>query len=278
METGRFTGGLETFDSAGVAIRYVEQGEGEPVVLIHGFARSIELGWKQPGILDELAKQFRVIALDCRGHGGSDKPRDQTMYGLAMVEDVVQLLDHLDIDTAHIVGYSMGGRIALKLATTHPARVRTAVLIGSGGARATDDHALWDEVAASLESGRGIVPLLRVIWPADMPQDEEQLAAFNDMAMAGNDADALAAVARNYRAWATSDEEIQAIHAPVVAIIGTADPFLRDVQSLAERLPGLCVRRIDGADHLSTLADPELAPSLAAMLASRAARGIKVGD
>src|SRR5881397_2402529 len=94
------------FDSNGVKIRYTVEGQGEPVLLIHGFTADIEKQWGQPGVLKALAKDHRVIALDNRGHGKSGKPHDAKMYGKEMVEDAVRLLDHLKIAKAHVVGYS----------------------------------------------------------------------------------------------------------------------------------------------------------------------------
>src|SRR3954452_21225039 len=81
------------FDSKGVKIRYVVEGKGEPVVLIHGFTQKIETGWSKT--IKTLAESYQVIALDCRGHGKSDKPTDPKMYGRELGEDVVRLMDHL---------------------------------------------------------------------------------------------------------------------------------------------------------------------------------------
>ena len=101
-----------TFDSRGVRIHYVDKGRGTPVVLIHGLTGSYARHWETPGAIEALEKAgFRVIAIDCRGHGQSGKPRNPSEYGLEMVEDVVRLLDHLRIEQAHVVGYSMGGAI-----------------------------------------------------------------------------------------------------------------------------------------------------------------------
>src|SRR5689334_3905667 len=75
------------FDSKGVKIHYTVEGQGEPVVLIHGFAANIQFQWGLPGIRSALAKQYRVIALDCRGHGQSGKPHAPSMYGMEIVED-----------------------------------------------------------------------------------------------------------------------------------------------------------------------------------------------
>src|SRR5918999_4962799 len=121
------------FDSNGVRIRYVDQGSGPPVVLLHGFSGSLDSGWVETGVLPTLAADYRVIAFDCRGHGQSDKPHDPKSYGLQMGQDVVRLLDHLHIARAHIVGYSLGAIITAKLLTTNPDRFLTATLGGAAG-------------------------------------------------------------------------------------------------------------------------------------------------
>jgi pimeloyl-ACP methyl ester carboxylesterase len=113
------------FDSNGVRIRYVDRGAGEPVVLIHGGGSTLE-SWVDSGVLPNLAKDYRVIALDARGFGKSGKPHDVKAYGPEMGLDVIRLLDHLGIQRAHVVGYSMGAHITAQLLTTHPQRFLTA--------------------------------------------------------------------------------------------------------------------------------------------------------
>src|SRR5262245_53478555 len=98
------------FMSDGVRIRYLDQGRGEAVVLVHGFAGSLET-WVQSGLMSSLAADRRVIALDLRGHGKSDKPHDAARYGRAMGLDVIRLMDHLGLSQAHMVGYSQGARL-----------------------------------------------------------------------------------------------------------------------------------------------------------------------
>src|SRR5438128_6228115 len=122
----------QTFDSNGVKIAYFVQGQGEPVVLIHGWLSSAGVNWALPGISALLAKDHQVIALDVRGHGSSDKPTKDEAYGPELVEDVVRLLDHLKIKQAHIVGYSMGGIIAASFTAKHPDRVLSCTLGGMG--------------------------------------------------------------------------------------------------------------------------------------------------
>src|SRR5579871_2661677 len=108
-----------TFDSAGVKLHYIVEGQGEPVILIHGYAASIVANWGAPGIVKKLAESYQVIALDNRGHGQSDKPHDAGAYGSKMFDDVLRLMDHLKIKKAHIVGYSMGGFITEELLVEH---------------------------------------------------------------------------------------------------------------------------------------------------------------
>src|SRR5687767_2761185 len=94
------------FDSGGVRIRYIDQGAGEPIMLIHGNGGRLE-AWTDYGVMQNLARDYRVIAFDARGHGMSGKPHDPTAYGRQMGLDAIRLLDHLKIKQAHIIGYSM---------------------------------------------------------------------------------------------------------------------------------------------------------------------------
>jgi pimeloyl-ACP methyl ester carboxylesterase len=115
------------FVSNGVSLRYVIEGQGAPVVLIHGLTLDVESQWNEAGIMKALAKGYQVVAFDCRGHGKSDKPHEAAAYGMEMVEDVRRLLDELHITKAHLVGYSLGGSVALKFLATHPERCLSVV-------------------------------------------------------------------------------------------------------------------------------------------------------
>jgi pimeloyl-ACP methyl ester carboxylesterase len=123
------------FDAKGGKLHYIVEGEGKPVVLIHGLYSSARMNWQMPGIVSLLSKKYRVIALDMPGHGESDKPADEDACGLELVEDVVRLLVHLRIQKAHIVGYSMGGMIAVKFMARHQERVLSGVVGGMGWLR-----------------------------------------------------------------------------------------------------------------------------------------------
>jgi pimeloyl-ACP methyl ester carboxylesterase len=146
------------FEAKGVRIHYLIEGTGEPVVLIHGLDSSARMNWQAPGIIDVLAKDHQVVALDLPGYGESDKPNDPAAYGIRWVEDVILLLDHLKIQKAHVVGYSMGGMVALKLVAEHPDRVLSGTLGGMGWLR---DGGFLQQVWAHMRSVsvRGVAEL-----------------------------------------------------------------------------------------------------------------------
>lgn len=112
-----------------VKIHYMVLGKGTPVFLIHGYTGSAEGNWFRNGIADALARKHRVVALDCRNHGRSDKPEPG---GPGRAEDVIELMDHLKIQKAHFHGYSMGGAIVGRLMTLIPDRFISAGFGGSG--------------------------------------------------------------------------------------------------------------------------------------------------
>jgi pimeloyl-ACP methyl ester carboxylesterase len=264
------------FDSDGVKIHYIVQGkeDGEPVLLIHGFTGNIEGQWEP--VLKALAKDYKVIALDCRGHGGSEKPHDPKKYGMEMVKDAVRLLDHLKIDKAHVVGYSMGGGITLQVAARYPERVRTATL-GGAGLTLPDRAKLMEALADSLEQGKGLGPLIVDLTPKDKPKpSEEQIKTINAVLLARNDAQALAAVIRGRiidKDLALSDEKVKGIKVPMLALIGENDPLRPGVDELKKRLPDVKVVVIDKADHITAFSREEFVNGLKEFLdAHRAAK------
>jgi pimeloyl-ACP methyl ester carboxylesterase len=256
------------FDSNGVKIRYVDVGRGEPVVLIHGFSSSLDANWGATRVLDTLAKDFRVIALDCRGHGKSDKPHEAAQYGKEMIEDVARLMDHLSLPKAHIVGYSMGGAIAGKFITSHPERAITATFGGSApriGWTAQNEKDS-QELVASLESGQGIRPLiLRLAPPGEPKPSEEVVAAQSRAALGRNDALALAAVQRGNKEQTVTVAAVRALKMPLLAVVGSADPIKAGVDVFKSVSPSLRVVVIDGATHSGVRGAPSRPEFVAAV-------------
>jgi len=241
------------FNSNGVRIRYVDQGTGEPVVLVHGYTGVIERVWIKTGVLANLAKDHRVIALDLRGHGKSDKPHDPKAYA-ELGEDVVRLLDHLNIARAHIVGYSLGGNITAKLLTTDPDRFITSTLGGSSGRRrwTYQDERDTDASAAELESGVPYRSLIFATAPTDQPRPtEEAIRKRSQEIVATNDPVAHAALVRARRELVVTDSQMAAVRVPTLAVVGSADRALTGVNSLKAVWPALKVVVIQGAVHSS---------------------------
>ncbi len=252
------------FDSNGVKIHYVVEGEGEPVVLIHGFTASIQMQWGLPGILSKLSKDYQVVAFDNRGHGRSGKPHDPNMYGVEMVNDVTRLMDHLNIKKAHVVGYSMGGFITDLLVATHPDRLITATLGGAGWMRPDDSRmSFMTELADSLDAGKGIGPLINQLTPAGRPKPtEEQIDSFNQMLSLTNDPKALAACVRGMGKLNVTEAQLKANKVPVLALIGELDPLKAGVDELKSVMPDLKVVVIEDTDHMTAFRDPKFIGSL----------------
>lgn len=222
------------FDSAGVQIRYTDQGQGPPVVLIHGYSANADMNWRFPGVLKILADDYRVITLDNRGHGKSDKPTEAEQYGSKMVTDVIGLLDHLKIDKAHFVGYSMGGMITMKLAAVAPQRMHSAVIGGMG----------WTPLGP--------------IMPERIEGERERSAA-------------LRACARAFPDLGVTREELEAIQVPMIVVIGVDDGLLESrVKPLSEVRPEIRIIEIPEANHISCIFRPAFRESIKEFLDQQA--------
>lgn len=260
-----------SFDSKGVKIHYYIEGEGEPVLLIHGFATPAKLQWGTPGIIKGLAKDHRVISFDVRGHGKSGKPTDVDKYGPEMAEDAIRLLDHLKIKKAHVVGYSMGALITGKLLATHPDRMLTATLGGGGVIPAGIKLPPFvEELAESLEKGKGMGPLWRALAPPGKPKPSEDLIRQADLLLVGNDAKPLAAVVRSWKSLAVTKAQLKANKVPTLALIGSDDPLKESVELIKDDLANLKIVTIEDTDHITAFASPKFLEALHKFLAEHA--------
>lgn len=235
---------MPNFRNDGVDIAYLDEGEGEPIVLVHGFASTKEVNWLNPGWVSTLTSAGRrAIALDNRGHGASAKLYDPAAYHSAvMAEDVRALLDHLAIPHAHVMGYSMGARIAAFLARAHPQRVRS-VILGGLGIRLVDDVGLPESIADALEA-----PSL-----ADVADKQGQtFRAFAEQTR--SDLRALAACIRGSR-QTLSREDCATLAMPVLVAVGTRDDVAGSAQALAALMPQGLPLDIPGRDHMLAVGD-----------------------
>jgi pimeloyl-ACP methyl ester carboxylesterase len=270
------------FDSNGVKIRYVTEGKGEPVVLIHGWMGDSSMWGRDRAGNTKLnttaAKGFQLIALDCRGHGKSDKPHDPGKYGTEMAADVVRLLDHLKIEKAHLIGYSMGAMIAGKVAATHPERVLSVVYGGQAPLIAGEKSAGSSEVeifARAVDEGKDLgAYLIAVTPPGRLKPTPEQAKAFAKLMFAGKDVKALAAAGRSLKNLEVTGEQLKKCKAPILFIHGGNESALvKDRVTAVRKLLGRGeVRIIEGADHMTTLTRREFESAILAFLRSGKAK------
>ena len=235
---------MQTFDSGGVRIAFLDEGVGAPILLIHGFASSMRFNWIDPGWVSLLARNgFRVVALDNRGHGDSEKLYDVAAYGAPlMAEDARRLLDHLGIERADVMGYSMGARITAFLALAHPARVRSAIFGGLGGNMLRPMQGT-DKIAQALEAAS-------IDDVADAYA--RTFRAFADRT--GSDRKALAACIRSAREPLTV-EMVARIACPVLVATGTEDVVGGSAEELAAVIPGAEALPIPRRDHMLAVGD-----------------------
>ena len=249
---------MQRFRHDGVEIAYLDEGSGEPIVLVHGFASTAQVNWVHPGWVATLTRAGRrVIALDNRGHGASTKLYDPALYHSArMAEDVRALLDHLALGPVDVMGYSMGARIAAFLAHAHPARVRSAVL-GGLGIRLVDGVGLPESIADALEA-RSLAEV-----------DDPTARTFRRFAeQTGSDLAALAACMRGSRQTLTRSQ-VGTIRAPVLVAVGSSDTVAGSAQELAALLPAGRALDIPGRDHMLAVGDRVFKEAVRGFLAGR---------
>jgi pimeloyl-ACP methyl ester carboxylesterase len=235
---------MARFANGEVEIAYLDEGDGDPIVLVHGFASTKEVNWLHPGWVATLTRDGRrVIALDNRGHGASGKLYDPSAYHSAtMADDVRALLDHLKIERADVMGYSMGARITAFLMVKHPERVRSAIL-GGLGIRLVEGVGLPESIADALEA-----PSL------DDVRDPTGRAFRIFADQTKSDLRALAACIRGSR-QTLSRAEVAAIRVPVLVAVGTKDQVAGSAQELAALIPGALALDIPDRDHMLAVGD-----------------------
>jgi pimeloyl-ACP methyl ester carboxylesterase len=235
---------MPTFRNGAVEIAYLDEGEGDPIVLVHGFASNKEVNWVMPGWTATLRRDGRrVIALDNRGHGQSAKLYDPAAYHTdIMAGDVAALIARLKLPHADVMGYSLGARISAVLAAQHPDLVRSLIL-GGAGVRLIDSAGLRDEIAQSLEA-----PSL------DDVSDPmgQRFRAFAEQTR--SDLRALAACLRGSRQPVRLDD-IRSIRVPALIAVGTKDDIAGSPHELAALMPNARGLDIPERDHMVAVGD-----------------------
>lgn len=250
---------MPRFVHSGFEFEYLDEGDGDAILLIHGFASNLNVNWVATGWVRWLNDAgYRVLAFDNRGHGGSSKSHDGEDYrpGL-MAGDAVALLDRLEIARAHVMGYSMGARVAAFMALRHPHRVR-GLVFGGLGIGMVEGVGRWDTIAAALLAGD----------PASI--GDARGRAFREFAdRTGSDRLALAACIETSRTL-LSAEDMARIEAPALVAVGTRDDIAGVPEPLARMLPAGEAFAIEGRDHMLAVGDRAFKNRVAEFLARRA--------
>ncbi len=253
---------MQFFDSDGVRIAYVDAppaaGGGDPILLIHGFASNHAVNWANTLWIRTLTGAgFRVVALDNRGHGRSEKLYDPAAYATqVMAEDARRLLDHLGIGRADVMGYSMGARITANLALGHPERVRS-LLLGGLGIHLVEGEGLPPGIADAMEA-----PSLEALTDPT----ERMFRAFADQTK--SDRKALAACMRGSR-QNLSRAQVAQIFAPTLIAVGTKDHIAGSPHELAALMPNARAFDIPNRDHNVAVGDMNHKRGVLAFLAER---------
>ena len=219
--------------------------------MIHGFASNIEDNWKNTNWVKTLKDDYRLILIDNRGHGKSDKPKNADDYGIKMVEDVIKLMDHLSIEKANVFGYSMGSRITLNLVLRYPERIKCAILGGFGLPKKNISSRYKPIVDALL--AKSLDEIKNLIGRGFRKFAESR----------GADLKALAAVMSNYvnnpetmyTTAAKIKKELKKIKIPVLTVVGANDFLIENKTQLANLVPKACHIQIQGRNHLSVVPD-----------------------
>jgi pimeloyl-ACP methyl ester carboxylesterase len=249
---------MPSFHNGAVEIAYLDEGEGDPILLVHGFASSKNVNWVYPTWVSELKKNGRrVIAFDNRGHGDSGKLYDAAEYEIGiMAADIVALMDHLRIERADVMGYSLGSRMTAVMALREPQRLRSAIL-GGIGIGLIEGGGPGENVAEALEAPS----LDDVTDPVG-----RTFRAFADQTR--SDRRALAACLRGSRRLMTR-QEAAAIKVPALIAVGTSDEIAGSAQALGKIIPAAEVLDIPNRDHMRAVGDKVYKTGVLDFLSSR---------
>ncbi len=245
MATASLTNGDDRLDIAYLDEPGADGGNGETVLLIHGFCSNRKVNWVNTGWVKALtAAGYRTVAFDNRGHGESTKFHDPDDYPLEkMAGDAVALLDHLGIERTHVMGYSMGARISATLAARHNDRLEKLVLSGYGARMIERSRSNWEVIRDAL----------RAPSPDDVAEGQgREFRTFADQT--GSDRLALAACIEGARK-PISPDALRAVQNPVLVAVGTEDDIAGSGEELAEIFPNGSYLPIPGRDHMKAVGD-----------------------
>lgn len=250
---------MPTFSRDGIRLHYESDGAGEPVVLLHGFT-SLGESWRRHGWVSSLVEQgFRAIRPDARSHGSSDPVFDRARCTTAaLAADAIGLLDHLALEEALFVGFSMGGGIALRVALDSPERVKRLVVAGVGDAGINGLHDP-DEIGE----------LAAAFGGATEPREGGMASRIRRNAeLARNDARALLPFLQQ-GGWPAGLTDVSRLEVPSLVIVAEADEYMPRAGTLLAALAPEEVVRVPGLGHHQFMDDAAVRQEAIRFLAAR---------
>lgn len=245
-------------DNQGVRIHYQVEGEGAPLVLQHGFADSLE-SWYELGYVPALRNDYRLILVDARGHGASDKPHDPDAYALhRRVGDIVAVLDTLNLTNAHFWGYSMGGWIGFGIAAYAPERVQD-LIIGGQHPYARNTAFMRQIIERGMAQGREafVVGMEETFGSLDAEYKARLLTA---------DLEAFLAMTQDR---ASLEEVLPTMSMPCCLYTGEQDPVYEAVKVCSRQIPHITFVSLSGLNHAEAFVQSErILPHITKFLAT----------
>ena len=242
---------MSRFESDNLTIHYESQGEGHPMILVHGWGSNSRHNWFDTGWVEALLPYRRIICMDCRGHGESDKPHTKALYSYSvMSRDVIALMDHLNITEADYMGYSLGAFMGAALLGSHSGRFSSFVLGGIG-----------NETHESAQACELIAASLRASDAASIESAAGRAYRRFAESIPGNDLEALALSA--LQMWPEgyplklAGDTVNRAGRPVLIVNGSEDhPYVESNAELGAAIPSVRMHEIPGADHMTAVRDP----------------------
>lgn len=266
----------DAFNAAdGTRISFEEAGEGPALLLVHGSGLSRAI-WRGFGYVKALRGSYRVITVDLRGHGRSDKPHREQDYRMELVVgDLLAVLDAAGVDAAHLLGYSFGARVGFSLADSHPERMLS--FVSAGGTHrplaGQIERVFFPGYDQAISDG-GMAEFVRRWGEASgRPVDPQTAAAFQ-----ANDPAALQAYFRQSESEpGVPEDRLERFALPVLLLAGTEDhPRARDSRIAADLIPGAAFRALAGRNHGTTLVPADEVLEAVLPFLERAGKGLRV--
>ena len=234
----------------GVRIHYHVEGEGTPLVLQHGLTSSV-LRWYEFGFVDALKTDYKLLLIDARGHGDSDKPHDAEAYDQKlMASDVIAVLDAENIDRAHYMGYSMGGSIGFAIAESFSNRFHS-LIIGGMHPYPLDAAGLSDRIERIKTGGmEGYV--------ADMEAGGDTISAERKAQLLANDPKAIIGASLGLIQRPDMSPVLPTMTMPCLVYCGDADGLHVGAAECVQHMPNVTWASLPGLDHTQAMERSEL--------------------